>query len=443
MKKLYTLLLAAAVTLTAAAASRTFKMPVAERHLTPSTEIFTNVNTETPFSVEPLKVRKAPAKVAGQNAPTDLETLTDLTFCYMLNLGDDELESLKSTLSFKQDKVENGYIYYTMTGLLEGIFKPEMVTIHPITVLYDPAKEELIIPCGQTLVTFNNKDFTIYNHRQEDDGFYGVPFYFSWNGNGFTWENPVDVQFEENTPAETFTSADLAVGTLVQGPSGEGISLLMQLSELGIKIPSGTWSTVAHIANDELTETTPQDFSTTVYTTINGSEMLMDGFFQYDNILFTIDYTAKTLTAENQKAGQMNIGTTDRPNMVDTYLSEATNTEDLIYADNAYPFGVYKLEMTYEVADGKTNITCPNWNIFAPLTDGKENFDIQALVPFTDTKITLNYELTAISGISNVTVADENAPVEYYNLQGVRVANPESGLYIKRQGNKATKVLVK
>lgn len=46
------------------------------------------------------------------------------------------------------------------------------------------------------------------------------------------------------------------------------------------------------------------------------------------------------------------------------------------------------------------------------------------------------------TGITTVE-ADENAPVEYYNLQGVRVANPESGLYIRRQGSKAVKVLVK
>ena len=45
-------------------------------------------------------------------------------------------------------------------------------------------------------------------------------------------------------------------------------------------------------------------------------------------------------------------------------------------------------------------------------------------------------------GIADITV-DENAPVEFFNLQGVRVANPENGLYIRRQGNKATKVLVK
>ena len=38
---------------------------------------------------------------------------------------------------------------------------------------------------------------------------------------------------------------------------------------------------------------------------------------------------------------------------------------------------------------------------------------------------------------------DANEPVEYYNLQGVRVENPANGLYIRRQGTKATKVLVK
>ena len=36
----------------------------------------------------------------------------------------------------------------------------------------------------------------------------------------------------------------------------------------------------------------------------------------------------------------------------------------------------------------------------------------------------------------------ENAPVEYYNLQGVKVANPENGIFIRRQGSKATKVIL-
>ena len=38
--------------------------------------------------------------------------------------------------------------------------------------------------------------------------------------------------------------------------------------------------------------------------------------------------------------------------------------------------------------------------------------------------------------------ADENAPVEYYNLQGVKVENPENGIFIKKQGKKTTKVVM-
>ena len=38
--------------------------------------------------------------------------------------------------------------------------------------------------------------------------------------------------------------------------------------------------------------------------------------------------------------------------------------------------------------------------------------------------------------------ADSNAPVEYYNLQGVRVMNPSNGIFIKKQGHKTIKVIL-
>lgn len=45
-------------------------------------------------------------------------------------------------------------------------------------------------------------------------------------------------------------------------------------------------------------------------------------------------------------------------------------------------------------------------------------------------------------GIESVTVSDENAPVEYYNLQGVRVVNPQGGVFIRRQGSSVSKVVL-
>ena len=44
------------------------------------------------------------------------------------------------------------------------------------------------------------------------------------------------------------------------------------------------------------------------------------------------------------------------------------------------------------------------------------------------------------TGVAQITVDENVAPV-YYNMQGVRVANPEKGLYIEVRGNKSRKVI--
>lgn len=64
---------------------------------------------------------------------------------------------------------------------------------------------------------------------------------------------------------------------------------------------------------------------------------------------------------------------------------------------------------------------------------------------FADSSITLP-EFTYTSAVDTVIpdpVVDENAPVEYYNLQGVKIANPGPGLYIRVQGSKAEKILIR
>lgn len=47
------------------------------------------------------------------------------------------------------------------------------------------------------------------------------------------------------------------------------------------------------------------------------------------------------------------------------------------------------------------------------------------------------------SGIQNVDTEAENAPVEYFNLQGVRVAAPQGGIFLRRQGSKVEKVVIR
>ena len=53
------------------------------------------------------------------------------------------------------------------------------------------------------------------------------------------------------------------------------------------------------------------------------------------------------------------------------------------------------------------------------------------------------YTVNFTQGVNDVIAADADVAPVYYNLQGVRVANPANGLYIKVVGEKASKVLVK
>lgn len=49
-----------------------------------------------------------------------------------------------------------------------------------------------------------------------------------------------------------------------------------------------------------------------------------------------------------------------------------------------------------------------------------------------------------VSGVNNIITDNTNAPVEYFNLNGVRVQGElVPGLYIKRQGNEASKVVIR
>lgn len=80
------------------------------------------------------------------------------------------------------------------------------------------------------------------------------------------------------------------------------------------------------------------------------------------------------------------------------------------------------------------------------ITDaGKVNMNIS--VDWTNSGIyesvpiycTFTSETTAIESIE---INNENVPVEYYNLQGVKVANPENGVFIRVQGGKASKIVL-
>lgn len=51
--------------------------------------------------------------------------------------------------------------------------------------------------------------------------------------------------------------------------------------------------------------------------------------------------------------------------------------------------------------------------------------------------------LPADTGIRDSEIDEEEAPVEYFDMQGLPVSDPERGLYLRRQGSRTSKVLIK
>ena len=65
------------------------------------------------------------------------------------------------------------------------------------------------------------------------------------------------------------------------------------------------------------------------------------------------------------------------------------------------------------------------------VTSGSESITFNVVFDYNEASL----------GIDGVEL--DNAPAEYFNMQGVRVANPEKGFYIVRRGNKVSKEFVR
>jgi hypothetical protein len=72
-----------------------------------------------------------------------------------------------------------------------------------------------------------------------------------------------------------------------------------------------------------------------------------------------------------------------------------------------------------------------------------DKLNLKALAKSASATCDLDFSATADqTSVADIAV-DADAAVEYFNLQGVRVANPENGIFIRRQGGSASKVLFK
>lgn len=78
-----------------------------------------------------------------------------------------------------------------------------------------------------------------------------------------------------------------------------------------------------------------------------------------------------------------------------------------------------------------------------PSTSADESATANKNMAIASATITVSILPSAINTIAADSLLDNAAPVEYYNLQGQRVSNPANGLFIRRQGNNVTKVVIR
>lgn len=96
-----------------------------------------------------------------------------------------------------------------------------------------------------------------------------------------------------------------------------------------------------------------------------------------------------------------------------------------------------------KVGEGRTTALRPQIKEYSlPIADGKYTVGVQAISTANETYSKFATATAETSAISNIATDNADAPVHYYNAQGIRVDNPAKGqLLIKVQGNKASKII--
>ncbi len=127
-------------------------------------------------------------------------------------------------------------------------------------------------------------------------------------------------------------------------------------------------------------------------------------------------------------------------NDADEFTSQSATSEQ--YEDHGL------LILAHEEEDGEVFTHTVGYVDYDPANGCPKTYTIQEYDPDEDAMINnMRIEFSDYvdaAGINSITGDDANAPVEYYDLRGIRVEQPSAaGLYIRRQGSQVSKVVVK
>ena len=179
---------------------------------------------------------------------------------------------------------------------------------------------------------------------------------------------------------------------------------------------------------------------TLVYNEVVEGNLVTTGLFGYFGypVTFTLNQETNTAVADNQVVVTMGDGSGAS---YDFMFYDLIFNEDSTKASVGEPVETFEI-IPQEGAEGiityiykDLTVVCTPYNgQMSPLVDGGFIYGFQILYVG---------DIFDPTGIHDVQLdKNTNAPVEYYNLQGIRVSEPtKGGIYIRRQGNVSTKIM--
>lgn len=158
------------------------------------------------------------------------------------------------------------------------------------------------------------------------------------------------------------------------------------------------------------------------------------------------DYTHLSVTVTPENGSEITTVGNGRENVEETNYGKTEDlsfpkNEALAWHDATLNFGdyVFKNGDRITIRPGKDQF--PMNTQYNGISTGLNPSDGTCRFFLRNIKVTNTDDLQ--TSVNEIIVSDENATIEYYNLQGMKVTDPENGLYIVRQGNKVSKKFIR
>ena len=395
------------------------EMPQLPRHSFQTGEV---KNVVLP-QVESVRMHKAPAKAAAAASIEDIQS-TYLEESYSLRAND----TGTSNVGWQVDGIAGVYDFGDGTVTINGLWDS---SIQLTGGVFDAASQTISFPPQDPGVSGGNYDIYLAvldlatNTLTADDIVFNVD---SENRNIY-YMGGLNAAQTQWASCLCIAAINPTTGTYV---GGFDFLAYVDLNEVNSYVQYSYWE------DENATELTDTyDF---IYSEIQGNDLvcynLLGGGFSYA-VPFTVDATARTATCVDGVFSEQSDGTDMYPFFLcdveisgeTVTLSSTTVETDIIFGDDGEGGTLTGLTKDYVAA------VCDYQGQIVPwIGDG---------LIYNFTIVYTGDLLADMAGVEDIRVDVDNssAPVEYFNLQGQRVANPAAGgVYIRRQGSEACKV---